>query len=425
MIKSMINNAFKPLAISTILLVAIFTALPAAAQLGLPKQETSSDVATQSPSPNDLKEFSRLLGDPKILEWLRNSALKVQVDESDNSAGNTSFRAQFDLGMAAIGNRLSEIQAAIRMLPTAPRTIMDIWQARINNSETLRAIAFCIIFLFIGAGLEWLYWQYFTSMRLKMEFTSYNSLRQRMNSAVMRLILVGVALSFFALGSIGAFLTFTWPAVVGHVVLSLLIAIIVIRIILAAAKFMLAPKAPELRFVPLSSGPAKRLYMWTGFSAIITVFGMAITDTFAYLSNTANAPDSAKITALAISILSALTIACVLLLAVWRMSKSAGKIRPGIIQATAGRNIRATPILMTVLIVSSTILWLLGARQIMWTLIIIALIIPAIAIMSRFTNYLFDQAEGEKLNSPRNKSRLWMKIPRQANNKRLTQVTKT
>lgn len=378
----------------------LFYVSTAYAQLSLPTSSGSS-TEVSSPSPNDLRELSRLLSDPKIQQWLKNAGAQKQLDGDTSDTGSASFRNQLDLSLTAVRDRLSEIETASQMLPTAPATITKIWQNNIDGSETLRTITSIIIFLFIGAGMEWLFWQYFTSTLKRVEFTTHETLRQRINSALSRIMINGGALLTFAAGSIGAFLSFTWLPEVQYIVLSLLISIISVRIILAIAKFLLAPNVPGLRFVPLSSGPAKRLYFWTALSAIISFTVILISDNFSYLAALPDSPQSAASAALSISMLASLIITGVLLVSVWKMGKSAAKVRPEAAN-TSGKIGNAMPIFLMVLIVICVVLWLLGAREMMWTLVIIALIIPTIALVSRLIEHLFDQAEGEAQPSDNN-----------------------
>lgn len=379
------------------ILIAIF-ALPerAMAQMGLPQKPAESVAIVDAPSPNDLKEFSRLLSDPRIVEWLKKSAQQVAASNDAATIAENSVRQQIEQGMATIRTRLGEIETAVSDLPSAPSSVMSIWQSHITGSQTLRTIAFTIIFLFVGAGLEWLFWQYFTPTLQRVEFSHYTTLRERVNSALIRISLIGAALIVFTIGSVGAFLSFDWPPIVQHIVISFLIAIIVIRVVLAITKFLTAPKFPELRFVPLSSGPAKRLYKWAGISVITTAFGIMISDTFSFLSTLPNAPKSAQTASLSVSIFTAIIITTLLLIAVWRMNKSAQKTRQDSAETTLKKS-NASAILLSILIVASAILWLLGAHEFMWTLIIIGLIVPAIALVSRLIDHLFNQAEGEAL----------------------------
>ena len=59
---------------------------------------------------------------------------------------------------------------------------------------------------------------------------------------------VGMRLAFdlahvaiLAVGSIGAFLVFDWPPLLGHIVLAYLIAVLILRFALVAGRFLLAP----------------------------------------------------------------------------------------------------------------------------------------------------------------------------------------
>lgn len=377
-----------------LLFILIFFAAPAQAQFGLPQQKADTPASIEAPSPNDQKELYRLLSDPRMIEWLRNSA--KSAPEVGGSAANNqnSFRNQFGQSLERTRARVNELVSAWRYLPTAPQTIVELWKSQISGGETLRSLTFTIIFLFIGAGLEWLFWQYFTPLMLRVEFDKHSQLGPRMRSATLRAVLIGSGLMVFGLGSIGAFLLFDWPQLVQRIVLNFLIAVIVYRGILAAAKFVLAPRVPGLRFVPLSSGPAKRLFRWTCYTAGMVVFGMLASDTFTHLATIQINSSTAASAALAVSVLIAAAIAALLLIAVWRIggnAKYSGKNN-----ATGSRgSMNLMVILLSMLIIVSLLLWLADAGEVMWSLIIIGLLIPTILMVSKLVTHLFDQAEGE------------------------------
>ncbi len=373
--------------------IGMVTISPAQTQIGQNSDQTTAEPKVEAPSPNDLKELSRLLSDPGVIEWLRKSAAGNTSNQGDTPSEGSSYLDQIDVALERTRKRITKLAQAWRRLPDVPALTVTIWQSQINGSETLRSIAFTIIFLFVGAGLEWLFWQYFTALLLHLEFDKNRFLWQRVRSALMRATLVIGALMIFGVGSIGTFLMFDWPPLVQRIVLNLLIAIIAVRTILALAKFVLASKVPELRFVPLSSGPAKRLYRWVGYVTSAVVFGVLISNTLAYLAVVDNPTEEGKSAALAVSVLAAFAIAALLLVAVWRIGSNAKYT--GRADSSTTTPLRTQSILLSVLIIVSLVLWLVGARELMWSLIIIGLTIPTIALASRLINHLFDQAEGE------------------------------
>ena len=388
----MITQFCKILTLLFVMMIGIST--PVQAQFGLPSQQSESPKTVEAPSPNDKKELYRLLSDPRMIEWLRKSA--ISPSENENAAGidTDSFRQQFGENLARIRVRVQELISAWQYLPVAPETIIALWQSQIDDGETLRSITYTIVFLFVGAGLEWLFWQFFSPLLLRVEFEKHTYLWPRMRSAMVRASVIGSGLIVFGIGSVGAFLLFDWPPLVQRIVLDFLIAVISFRAILAIAKFILAPRVPELRFVPLSSGPAKRLFRWTSYTAGFVVFGTLISDTFTYLATFQQSSSIASSAALAVSVLISIAIVAILLAAVWRISGNA-KYTGAQNVSSSGKSLNLTAIFLSVLIVLSLLLWLAGASEVMWSLIIIGLLVPAISTASKLINHLFDQAEGE------------------------------
>ena len=127
----------------------------------------------------------RLLGDPNIIAWIRDNAENLgKTDGSGTGADDVSFRDQLRDGLSRIQTRIQALGAAWNDLPTVPQTVAEHWNAGMAPGETLRGITYVLIFLFVGAGLEWLYWQYFQAALIRIEVRPITSLRQRFGSAV-------------------------------------------------------------------------------------------------------------------------------------------------------------------------------------------------------------------------------------------------
>ncbi len=354
-------------------------------------QQTTPTTVT-APSPNDLKELSRLLSDPAILQWLRANAENMVDNKPIAANGNATLRQQFAEGLARTRIRLMDLASAWQYLPNAPDTVVNIWKSQVSGAQTLRSITFALIFLFVGGALEWLFWQYFTPMRQRLEFTHYETLSGRVHSAFRRIVLIAAALAAFGLGSVGTFLTFDWPEFVQHIVLNFLIAVIVIRAILALARFSLSPHIPELRLVPLASQTARKLYRWISVVTAIAILGMTLSDTFAFLADFQQDKAQAHSASLAVSVVIAIIIAALMLFAVWRFSF--GQLpTPTIEGQNSNKNRNLIPVLLGVLIVISLLLWLIGGQEMMWTLIIVSMVIPVTQLVSGLINHLFDEAE--------------------------------
>lgn len=377
-------------------LVVLIVLAPAAVNAQgalLATQQTKTEaapVAVADPSPNDLRELMRLLGDQNIIGWLRENAENFgKTDGTSTDADDVSFRDQLRTGLNGIQARIQALSAAWNVLPAVPQTVAEHWNAGMTPDETLRGITYVLIFLFVGAGLEWLYWQYFQAALIRIEVRPITSLRQRFGSAVFRAILIGTALALFAVGSLGTFATFDWPSLIENIVLDLLIAVFAIRAISTASKFLLAPRVDDLRLVPLNADQARRTHNWVLLTTIVIVLGIAVTDVLAQLSSDAAAGKSAV---LAIEVAFALLAALVVAGMIWNLGSANSEDnadRAG--SRFSPRTLK--PVLFSALLLGVFALWLIDTRELMWTLAILGLLVPASSLVQEFVDHLYDRAE--------------------------------
>ncbi len=350
----------------------------------------AAPAAAGEPSPNDLRELMRLLGDQNIIAWLRENAENFgKTDGIDTDADDDSLRDQLRAGLNQIQARIQALSAAWNGLPAVPQTVAEHWNAGMTPDETLRGITYVLIFLFVGAGLEWLYWQYFQAALIRIEVRPITSLRQRFGSAVFRAILISTALALFAVGSLGTFATFDWPPLIENIVLDLLLAVFAIRAISASSRFLLAPRVDDLRLVPLNGDQARRTHKWVLLATIVTVLGIAVTDVLAQLSSDAAAGKSAVLAVeVAFAILAALVVAGM----IWNLGSANSEDNA---DRTGSRFSPRTlkPVLYSALLLGVFALWLIDTRELMWTLTILGLLVPASSLVQEFVDHLYDRAE--------------------------------
>lgn len=353
------------------------------------KQE-AAPAPVGEPSPNDLRELMRLLGDQNIVSWLRKNAENLgETDEAGTLGGADSLRDQLRAGLSRVQARIQALGAAWNGLSAVPHTVVEHWNAGMTPGETLRGITYVLIFLFVGAGLEWLYWQYFQAALIRIEVRPVVSLSQRFGSAVFRAILIGTALALFAIGSLGTFATFDWPPLIENIVLDMLLAVFVIRAISTASRFLLAPRVDDLRLVPLDGERARKTHNWILLVTVVTVLGIVVTDVWAQLSGEGQAGDSAVLAVeVAFAILAALAVAGM----IWSLGGANGA---SVAHHTEGRFSPRTlkPVLFSALLLGVFALWLIDTRELMWTLAILGLLVPASSLVQGFVDHLYDRAE--------------------------------
>jgi small-conductance mechanosensitive channel len=293
--------------------------------------------------------------------------------------------------------RKTDLFTAWDQVNQAPKMIVRKWQQEMSNAQTLRSVTYILIFLFVGAGLEWLYGQYAGQHLLKLELQKPQSLKRRIHTAFFRALLTFAGLCCFALGSIGVFLSFNWTPLVENLVMEILIVIITVRIGITVTRFFLAPRLKELRLVPLSNVQAKSVYFWSSILIFLCALNIAVANVFEKLLDGLQNQVLSHST-LSINLISNFVLLVVALFSlyrgyqVFRASESPSETmanKPLVYQFWTGY--------LSVLLIVSYILWMLDISLIMQTLFILGLLVPLMRLFRTWIDYLFDQAEYKKV----------------------------
>tara|TARA_R110002126_G_scaffold291724_1_gene455910 strand:+ start:16995 stop:18017 length:1023 start_codon:yes stop_codon:yes gene_type:complete len=279
----------------------------------------SPDVSVESkpPSPNDVRELLRLLSDQSVIDWLKSESAATAATGSDETGATTiGLQQEFSHRVDQIRARLSDLAVSWRNLPATPSFLAEAWQAQMSVDQTLRSITYVLIFLVVGSGLEWLYRQYTQNLLLGLEMRRQSSLWGKFQAAVKRALLIFGGLLIFAVGAIGAFLSFDWPEFIDNLVLNLLLIVISVRCASTLSMFLLAPRVTALRLVPLPGAIARPMHNWIVLLVTVATVGMATSDVFLHLAGSTDAVGAA----LAISVCAASITTLLLIIAVWHMT---------------------------------------------------------------------------------------------------------
>ncbi|MEX3009495.1 mechanosensitive ion channel family protein [Hoeflea sp. TYP-13] len=378
--------------IAAILLIVTLGSHPSKAQvlpgtIGAPQAE--EETTTPPPSPNDVRELMRLLSDQSMVEWLRTQSENPEALGTLEPA--LSLTEEFANRVAHTRTRIGALVVSWRNLSIAPQFLINAWQSELSADDTLRSMTYVLIFLVVGGGLEWLYRQYTQVTLLRLELRHGETLAGRFQAAIMRAVTIFGGLAVFSAGAIGGFLSFDWPPFIENLVLNLLVIIITIRSAATLSLFVLAPRVASLRLVPLSTAIAQPLHYWLIGLVSLATIAFAISDIFTHLAGATDAVGAA----LAVSIISGLVCAALLVIAIWHMASIIRR------HTNPGENVRKGriwPTYLTVLVLIAVVLWMLAAITLMWTVLIVGLVLPVTRLLSGCVNHLFDQAEG--LNAP-------------------------
>jgi len=370
---------------------------------GLLAADTVVDInAKQSPelkNQQKIAAFKQLLADPNIQHWLQQSLADNELQSSEQSSEQSlspvAVRDSFSEVIAQIRKRKETLLSAWHIGLQAPSFINQKWQQQMSGTQSLRATIFILIFLFVGAGIEWLYVQYSGPHLLHLELTKPLSLIHKLRLAGQRLLLIGVSLLFFAVGSIGTFLLFDWPLLIEYIVLEILVLILIVRTAMTTSRFILAPSLAELRLVSLNDQQAGALHFWFCMIVFLSALSQtninALDELFRRVSG-----DNLQQSVLSVSLIQYLLLMSVVQLAVYRMyhifkqASDASRWR---------RQCQFWSLYCAVLMLVVYVLWMIGTPHVLQSLLIIALISPCILLFKAWVNDWFDQAQNRYINS--------------------------
>ena len=249
------------------------------------------DVATQTAMPQDppaaadLRALSDLLSNPQLRAWLYRQAAATPVSTSaakpaaaDPAPGTlivgppsmmTGDTMMFDLPgrLATFRQSLDELFAAFPRVPAELARVMAPLLSGMSGPGPLGVALLVVAFVGFGLGLQRLVWWATTGLRKRMIALPNETPEERLKVAGLRLSYALAILAAFALGSIGAFLTFSWPPQLGQLLLSLLQVAVIVRFTTALGRIFLAPGAERFRLTPMATTAAHFWFVW---SAVIT-----------------------------------------------------------------------------------------------------------------------------------------------------------
>jgi small-conductance mechanosensitive channel len=382
------------LVLAALAVLIVFSAVsnPAVAQIipGSVAQEAEPVAQPAPPSPNDIREFMRLLSDPGMIGWLKTQTELSGIAGDAGIEPAENFQLEVAQRVETIRLRLTDLVVSWRNLPAAPAFLAGAWQEQMSADQTLRTIIYVIIFLVVGSGLEWLYRQYTQKIFLGLELRSTPSLGHRLRAAALRAVLIFAGLMIFSIGTIGTFLSFSWPPFVENMVLNLLTIVITIRAVSTVSLFLLAPRVPELRLVPLSNNMARPLHRWVIAASSVAILALTITDIFAHLAGTTDALGAT----LAVAVAAGGACAIIIILAVWHLAWI-GWNQSENLQNSHSKREKFWPGYLSILTLVTWFLWLLSATEVMWTVVILGLLFPVTRLLNGCINYFFDQAGGK------------------------------
>jgi small-conductance mechanosensitive channel len=368
---------------------------------GILLQPSSTDSSTDSSaeqqsttngdSPEEVKALLQLLANENVVRWLQNELDAKAPQNAANTSG--SIKAAMARRLQHLRTRAADVMQAVTDLPALPASLQQRWQSGMTAVDTLRSVIYLLIFLFIGFGLEWLYWCYASLKLHQLELSDVSGLKASAERAsTVGLLRLGGA-TLFSLGCVGTFLFFDWAELAGQVVLSVLFVAVSLRILLVASRVVFAPASEHLRMVPMSTPMARRCVFWIFVIAAVGLITRITADTFTELGIN----NSARIS---VYFLASAALAAVIIVAIWAWFSNtrvayATEVRAGYALSSKSNSPYMLPVALTILTLVVLALDTLAMHKIKWLLVMIALLLPALAIARHLVDYYFDRALDE------------------------------
>jgi small-conductance mechanosensitive channel len=222
---------------------------------------SAAQAAGTTPPPEKVQELIRLLDDPDVRAWLATKS-------SPGTGPETPAAEQITGGEQAVRAHIIAMRAAFPRLPSEFVDAVRIIRTDINAHGFVTIIGLFAALLAIGFGAEWLF----------RRALPYAAVREETMAAVkgrraVRLLSELAPIIVFALVSAGAFLLLDWPLLLRAIILTYLLAIVVIRIVTATCRALLAPDGHDaLRLINVDDARARFWYRrFTVFTAYLMI----------------------------------------------------------------------------------------------------------------------------------------------------------
>jgi moderate conductance mechanosensitive channel len=334
----------------------------------------AQQTATVPPASEKVQDFIKMLDDPDIRTWLETKP----VPPTDNPRAPVT--SQITAWESTIRIHLNAMRNAFPHIPGEAANAVRIVRTEINNRGFVTILVLFAALLALGFGSEWLFRRAIGGARQPGPERAAGANAASEGSRAARLLAEFAPLAVFTLVSSGIFLVFEWPDLLRILILTYLVAFIVVWVVMALARILLAPdgvSAEHLRLVSASDAEAQ---FWYRRLAVFTGYLMAGWATVSLLPALGFSPDVKRLIAYLLGI--GLLVLAVEM--VWR--------RPG--RQAATQRLSTREWLLTIYMVILWGLWVAGLTGLLW-LGIYALLLPTVlAIAGQAAQTLAEGRDG-------------------------------
>jgi small-conductance mechanosensitive channel len=199
-----------------------------------------------------------LLGDPNVRQAIAQEPAANAVFGLERATAGEMMEGT----LTGVRTRLGHLAAEFAALPEELAAVRSRMQVLLPGPELPRLIALILAFLAGGIGVQRLFYHSAKRWRAHLGALTLSTARYRAKAAAERLIFGTLLIGAFAAGSMGAFLLFAWPPATGSIILGYLLAFLTVRLSLTVTRFFLAPGAERLRLVRMSTEAAWFWHRW-------------------------------------------------------------------------------------------------------------------------------------------------------------------
>lgn len=335
-------------------------------------------LAQSNDMPPQVQELLRLLDDPVIRDWVaaqKAGSVTAPVTTKMTPSG------YMDQRLSNIRSHIAGLIVALPQLPDEIARARGNLMLELKDRGIVRVILLIIGFLALGGLLEWLFRRATGGIQHWITTVSLDTVGDRLRAAGIRLCFGLGLVIMFAVGSIGAFLAFTWPPLLREIVLGYLTAFLVLRITLVVCRFTLAPGGERFRLVPMNTVAAWFWYRRIGLAIGWLAMGWV---TVGLLGVLGLSPSSRVLVAYVLGLI----LLAIGIEAVWR--RPPAPIQPSELSSQQHR--RLTNWLLTAYFAILWLLWVVSAMPAFWLAVAMAALPASIKGIQRAVNHVLRPA---------------------------------
>ena len=236
----------------------------------------------ENPSQEQINAIVAVLSDDQVrlllLEELKKSSKEsTEKEQKAKPDGFAGIIHMVEENASAFHTRLNDLRAGVTAVPTLlPKTIANLQDGE-RRGNTFPLFATICVLLLGGLGAEWLFDRAVHGIRrqlvssvpvdwtVKVKWLSLYALTDILGIGVFTITTLTLFFLFFNHGVFSRLILFTYLTVA-----------LVLRGILVLARFVLAPQASALRYLPLEDAAASGIYRWLVTISTITGAGLLI-----------------------------------------------------------------------------------------------------------------------------------------------------